>query len=84
MSPHPLAVQECAEKTSHSLVSPEENALLQMCQHLEQLTRTIDMTVSPMLQTATASKVSCGCIAWTGTSTYSCCALAASRWLIRV
>ena len=34
-----------------------------MCQHLEQLTRTIEMTVSPMLQTATASKVGCCCIA---------------------
>ena len=34
-------------------------ALLQMCQHLEQLTRTIEMTVAPMLQTATASKVGC-------------------------
>ena len=29
---------------------------LQMCQHLEQLTRTIEMTVAPMFQTATASK----------------------------
>ena len=34
-------------------------ALLQMCQHLEQITRTIEMTVAPMLQTATASKVGC-------------------------
>ena len=34
---------------------------LQMCQHLEQLTRTIEMTVGPMLQTATARKVGCSC-----------------------
>ena len=30
---------------------------LQMCQHLEQLTRTIEVGTAPMFQTATATKV---------------------------
>ena len=38
---------------------PAQHALpaLQMCQHLEQLTRTIEVGTAPMFQTATASKV---------------------------
>ena len=34
-----------------------ECSVLQMCQHLENLTRTIEITTAPMFQTATASKV---------------------------
>ena len=63
----------------HEELKGEQRALLQMCQHLEQLTRTIEMTVAPMLQTATASKVGCSCCGSKYSSGASCSALAVSR-----
>ena len=47
--------------TSAASIGPAQHAspALQMCQHLEQLTRTIEVGTAPMFQTATATKVPC-------------------------